>query len=152
MAEGGGMIGLHRVTAGMALLAMGATVSAQSTFVPGQAGRRDNRVQAGIVIPFGSAGTSAERAPRLEAWSQQGWQRESAELRMRADRDPGEAQPIRMGITLNQRPRMMLNGREVPGQDDRHGVSTLSWVGIGLGVAVIAFGFGLADAAKQANN
>ena len=45
----------------------------------------------------------------------------------------------------------MLNGREMRGQDNRHGISTLGWVGIGIGVAVIAFGVYTLDAFNKDN-
>jgi hypothetical protein len=131
------MNGLHRFAAGLALLAIANSASAQSNYTTGH---RDNRMQAGIVIPFGSAGSRSERAPRLEAWSEPGRSQGRAELPRQSNRDEAYSPPTRLGVTLAGQPRMMVNGREVPGQADRHNISALGIVGIVAGVAVIVVG------------
>jgi hypothetical protein len=131
---------LHRIATGLALLSICTAGIAQSNLTPGQPGFRDNRIQAGIVIPFGNSGTAAERAPRVETWSEAGRQRGMPELRLQNDQGQTYGPPVRVGLALASEPRLMLNGREVPNQTDRRGVSTLGWIGIGLGVAVIGFG------------
>jgi len=142
------MAGLYRFAAGLALLAIGTSAAAQSAFTSAQyssaqSAPRDNRLQIGIVIPFGHAGTSAERAPRLEAWSEAGRLRDASVLRTRAERELAYGRSAHLGLTLNQQPRLMLNGREVPHQSNRHGVSTLGAAGIVLGVVVIGLGLGV---------
>jgi hypothetical protein len=138
------MNALHRFVAALLLLALGAAATAQSTSTMSQtgpqAGMREARVQAGIVIPFGRAGTTTERAPRLEMWSDHGRDRNPAPQSLRSDADPGYGQPLRFGVTLGSEPRMMVNGREMPGQSDRRNVSALGWVGITVGVAALVVG------------
>lgn len=134
------MRNLHTFATGLAFLAIGSGAAAQSAYSPAQRDFRSGSVNAGIVIPFGGSGSSAERAPRLEAWSEPGRSHQGPELSLRSDREGAYGLPTRLGVTLASNPRMMANGREIPGQDDRHGVSTLGWVGIGLGVVVIAAG------------
>ena len=113
---------------------------------------RDNRVQAGIVIPFGSAGSKAERAPRLEAWSDHGQPRDRSELRLRLYDAMAVRQPVRIGVSLDSEQRVMLNGREVPKQDNRQNVSTLGWVGIGLVVVLVLGAAFVIEADRVMNN
>ncbi len=143
------MAKVHAFSAGLALLAMGTSLSAQSTLAPGPFQQRDNRVNVGIVVPLGNAGSAAEQAPRLEAWSEAGWQRDRAQVRLRTDLDQGQVQSPRLGIALARQPRLMLNGRELPAQDDRKGVSTLGWVGIGVAVVVVVGGVALYSYANR---
>lgn len=134
------MTGLQRMASCLTLLAMSTSAIAQSSNTLSDARTRDSRAQAGIVIPFGKSGTRAERAPRLEIWSEQAHRHNLANLPVRADRDSTQDLPVRIGIPLNSQPRMLRNGREIPGQSDRHGVSALGWVGIGIGVAALVVG------------
>jgi hypothetical protein len=136
----------HRLASVLALAATGTSATAQSSNTLAQERMRDSRFQAGILIPFGSAGSTAERAPRLEAWSEPGTART---LRLRTDAASEFVQPVRLGITLNQHPRMIRNGQEVPGQTDRHHVSALGWVGITVGVAAVVVGAALLGAFGQ---
>lgn len=128
------------VALGLALLAASAPAVAQSINGSSQFVVPDTSVHAGIVIPFGHRGTSAERAPRLETWAGDERPRDIAELRLASGRNDGYRSPLHLGITLDRHPRMMLNGSEIPGQDDRHGISGLGWAGIGVGVGVLVTG------------
>jgi hypothetical protein len=110
-----------------------------------------SRVQVGVTIPFGGGGSEAERAPRLELWGERGQPGEFREARLRTEPDAAYPQQQRLGISFNRQPRLMINGREMPRQDNRHGISALGWVGIGLGVAVIAFGVFALDAFNKDN-
>jgi hypothetical protein len=122
------MNGLHRIAAGLALLAIAAGAGAQSAYSPTQRDLRGGGgVRAGIVIPFGNTGSAAERAPRLEAWSEPGRTQGSTEQPLRSDRDEAYGPPLRLGVTLTGQPRMIQNGQEAPGQADRRNVSALPW-------------------------
>ena len=114
-------------------------------------GPRDARVQVGIVIPLGGGGTDAEQAPRIEAWSEQRAQRPLPQARLRFDQDPNSSRPVRLGINFGGNTRLMIDGREMRGQDKHHNISTLGWVGIGAGVAVIVFGVFALDAFNKDN-
>jgi hypothetical protein len=130
---------VHRFSATIALLAIGTAATAQSTS-SAQRDLRGSSVKVGVVIPFGGGGNRAERAPRLEAWSEPAGSRDSMNVQLRSDNSATYGPPAHFGMTLAGQPRMIVNGREVPGQTDRNGVSGLGWVGIGLGVAVLAVG------------
>ena len=142
------MVVLHRLVTGLAVLVIGTSASAQSYIGASPSGPRDNRVQVGVIVPFGNAGSAAERAPRIEIWNDQRSPGERAGLRLRLDADAPAVRPLRLGITLQQHPQMTLNGREMALQDGRKGISTLGLVGIGLGVGVIV----LAVAATASTN
>jgi hypothetical protein len=116
------------------------TASARPSDNLARSGIGESGAHIGIVIPFGSNGSSAERAPRLEAWSGPGQHSSNVDVPLLADRDQAYGQPTRFGVTITGQPRMMHNGREVPGQVDRHNVSALGWIGITAGVAAIVVG------------
>jgi hypothetical protein len=145
------MAKVRAFSAGLALLAMGTSLSAQSTLAPGPFQQRDSRVNVGIVVPLGNAGSTAERAPRLEAWSDYRPQRSLPQASLRPDLDPSGARPMRIGVNFTGDTRLMINGREAPNQTDRKGVSALGWVAIGVGVAVIVFGVVVIDAFNKDN-
>ena len=131
------MAALHRLATGLALLAIGTSAAAQTQIGGGPSDPRDSRVQIGVIVPLGSAGSKAERAPRVELWSDRRSQSERVRPRLRLDSSAPTVRPVRLGVTLQQHPQMTLNGREVPRQNDRQGVSALGWVGIGVGVVVL---------------
>jgi hypothetical protein len=132
------MAKVHAFSAGLALLAMGTSLSAQSTLAPGPFQQRDSRVNVGIVVPLGNAGSTAERAPRLEAWSDHRPQQSLPQANLRPDLDPSDARTTRIGVNFTGETRLMINGREAPNQSDRKGISTLGWVAIGVTVVVVA--------------
>ena len=131
------MAALHRFATGLALLAIGTSAAAQTQIGASPSGPRDARVQIGVIVPFGSAGSTAERAPRVEVWSDQREPAQRTTTPLRLDRDEPTVRRVRLGVTLQQHPQLTLNGREMPQQDSRHGVSALGWAGIGLGVVVL---------------
>lgn len=109
----------------------------------------ERRVSAGIVIPFGLRGTA--RTPQLEL-------RGTTIRRNNSDlapfgRDgwlPRRERTARVGFTLEQAPKFTIDGREMDASDDRHGISTLGYVAIGVGAAAIVGGLLLADAVRDA--
>lgn len=121
-------------------IALAAPAAAQSFNDTAQTGPAEVRVQAGIVIPLGGGGTDAERAPRLEAWSDHRAQRPVPQASLRPDFEQGAVRPVRIGINFTGETRMLVNGREMPGQDNRKGVSTVGWVAIGVVVVAAALG------------
>jgi hypothetical protein len=140
------MAQFHKFACALALLASGSPILAQSTNTLTDAGLHGARARAGIVVPFGAAGSRAERAPRLEAWSEPGRQPSAAGMAASSTRDVFLARPIRIGVTLDRDARIMLNGQEAPRQGNRHGVSTLGVVGIVVGAAVLVVGLTAAGA------
>lgn len=126
--------------AALALAGVATPSAAQSFDNTGRDAPGDARVQAGIVIPFGGGGSPAERAPRLEAWSDHRAQRPLPQASLRPDFEPGAVRPVRIGINFSGETRMLVNGREMPGQDNRKGVSTVGWVAIGVAVVAVALG------------
>lgn len=121
------------------MLALAATPAAAQSFDnTAQAGPNEVRVQAGIVIPLGGGGTDAERAPRLEAWSDHRTQRPLPQASLRPDLDPPKPRPMRIGVNFSGSPRMLVNGREAPGQTDRKNISGLGIAGIVVAVVVVA--------------
>lgn len=135
----------------LSLSLLAAPASAQSFDNTVQASPAGARIQVGIVVPMGGGGTDAERAPRLEAWSDHRSQRSLPQASLGLDFDPPKAQPMRIGVNFTGDARLMLNGRELPEQERRKGISTLGWVGIGVGVAVIVFSVGALDAFNRDN-
>ena len=127
-------------------IALAAPVSAQSFGNTAQAGPAQVRIQGGIVIPLGGGGTDAERAPRLEVWSDHRTQRSLPQANLGLDLDPPRTRPMRIGVNFTGDARLMLNGREMQEQGHRKGISSLGWIGIGVGVAVIVFGVVVLDA------
>jgi hypothetical protein len=125
-------------------IALTGSASAQSFNNTALPGPNEARVQAGIVIPLGSGGTDAERAPRIEAWSDHRSQRPQASLR--PDLDQPTTQPMRIGINFTGDTRLMVNGREALNQTGSKGISTLGWAGITVGVVAVAFGAALLGA------
>ena len=110
----------------------------------------ERRVSAGIVIPLGPRGTA--RTPQLElrgttirhdgsdlaVFGRDGWL-------------PRRERTTRVGLTLEQSPRFTIDGRDMDARDDRHGISTLGYVAIGVGAAVIVGGLLFADAVRDAS-
>lgn len=134
-----GLVGLSLSTGGLA----------QSNIGPSSADVRGTRVQVGVVIPFGGAGSKSERAPRVETWSEP----------VRIDRAGAPllsgddvARPVRLGISLERQPQLMINGRAMPKSADGNRISTLGWVGIGVGVVVIVLGVAAYKGFQQMNN
>ena len=110
----------------------------------------ERRVSAGIAIPFGARGTA--ETPQLElrstairhdgsdwaVFGRDGWL-------------PRRDRTARIGFTLERSPRFTIGGREMEANDERHGISTLGYVAIGVGAAVIVGGLLFADALNDAS-
>lgn len=111
----------------------------------------ERRVSAGISIPFGPRGIA--ETPQLElrsttvrhdgsdlaAFGRDGWL-------------PRRQHTARVGFTLEQSPSFTVDGREMDARADRHGISTLGYVAIGVGAAVIVGGLLFADAVGDASD
>lgn len=121
--------------AALSLGGLASPAAAQSFDNTGRAAPVGARVQLGVVIPLGEGGTTAERAPRLEIWNDNRSLHDLPQASLRSDLQPPVVRPIRVGINFSGDPRFMINGREIPEQDDRKGISTE--VAIGIGVAVV---------------
>lgn len=121
----------------VALGASGTPASAQTFNDTAAPAPGEVRIQAGIVIPLGSGGSAAERAPRVETWSDHRQQRTLPQASLGHAYDQPRMRPVRVGINFSGDPRLMLNGREMPGQSDKKGISTLGVVGIGVVVVVV---------------
>lgn len=111
----------------------------------------ERRVSAGIAIPFGPRGTAG--TPQLElrsttvrhggsdlaAFGGDGWL-------------PRREHTARIGFTLERSPSFTMDGREMDLRANRHGISTLGYVAIGVGAAVIVGGLLFADAVRDASD
>jgi hypothetical protein len=133
----------------VALGLMGAPVMAQGVNVqPSGLHRAEGVVAIGLTVPFG--GGQRSDPPRVELrMSRDLMQADGSRL---SDRR-GEAIGTRIGIALDRdgEHRLWLNGRLVAQDDQRQGVSTLGWVAIGVGVAVVGGGLLLFDALDDAS-
>lgn len=110
--------------------------------------RAEGVVAIGLTVPFG--GGQRSDPPRVELrMSRDVLQADGSRL---SDRR-GEVVGTRIGIALDRdgENRLWLNGRPVPQNDQRQGVSTLGWVAIGIGVAVVGGGLLLVDALNDAS-
>lgn len=132
---------LMRLQAGMIAFSLIASpASAQLSNNLASSAAVESRVQAGIVIPLGQGGSSAERAPRLEAWSEHRPLRDLPVPILRPSMDPAVLRQSRIGFSLGDQTRLLVNGRDVGQENGRMGISTLGWVGIGVGLAVLVGG------------
>jgi hypothetical protein len=95
--------------------------------------RIDSRLQLGITIPFGGQKQSDYRQPRLEISSVRSNAR-NLEFRFR----PEAQREIRrsFAFTLEDKPKMMIDGRFVQKADERNNISTGAAIGIGV-VAIL---------------
>ena len=142
------MTALFRCAAGLALAAIGTMAGAQSNIGATLSDPRDARVQVGVVVPLGGGGNTAERAPRVEIWSDQRSRSQRTQPRLRLDGDEPVVRPMRLGVTLQHQPQLTLNGRELPRQDGRKGISALGVAGIGVVVVVIVLGIAVASSSN----
>lgn len=141
----------HAVLAAAAL-ALPAAALAQAFDPSGRPLGLDRRASVSVTLPLGGAAGPAGK-PQLEL-------RAVADHRgfPAADRRDGtgwlpHVQPreARMGLTLTERPRLTIAGRELPAAERRHGVSTLGWVAIGVGATLVVGGLLLVDAMRDAS-
>ena len=111
----------------------------------------ERRVSAGIAIPFGPRGTA--ETPQLELRSTT-VRHDGSDLAA-LGRDgwlPRCQHTARVGFTLERSPGFTMNGREMNAGAERHGISTLGYVAIGVGAAVIVGGLLFADAVRDASD
>lgn len=125
---------MRTITTAILGAALATSASGQSIAPQGGAfSRPEGVVGVGLTIPFG--GVRHREAPRVE-------------LRLARDSvniDGGRQSSTtgwrsietRIGVSLAPDHKLMLNGRPIT-NDRRHGVSTLGWVAIGVGVAALA--------------
>lgn len=99
-----------------------------------QMGKPDQRVAIGLTIPFGSAKTE-ETKPRIDLHIRN----ESPSLKNRdTNRDLRQWKPdARIGVTLSQKPTLMLNGQKLVQPEKKARMGTWGYVAIGT-VAVLA--------------
>ena len=110
----------------------------------------ERRVTAGIAIAFGPRGTA--ETPQLELRSTVRHDGSDLAVFGRDGWLPRRERTARVGFTLEQSPRFTIDGREMDARDDRHGISTLGYVAIGVGAAVIVGGLLFADAVNDASD
>lgn len=122
------------ITAFLGMAMTTAVVAEPVGFQDGAFSRPEAIVGVGLTIPFGA--THKQDAPRVELrLARDVVNADGSRLASNAP-DKMEA---RIGIALAPDHKLMLNGRSIE-QDRRQGVSTIGWVAIGVGVAVIAAG------------
>lgn len=110
----------------------------------------ERRVSAGIVIPFGPRGTADK--PQLELRST-AIRHDHAEVRS-FDGDgwlPRRERTTRIGLTLEQSSKFMVNGREVADPSGRRNLSTIGYIAIGVGVATAVAGLLLLEELRSSD-
>ena len=141
---------LHPLPALLAAIALPFPASAQSFQSGNPAGLQDRQIAVGITIPIGKGGTQSERAPRVEMTFDHR-RRDANGFQIRDVQGFNNKRPVRIGLSLSEKPQMMLNGRELPEMGNRKNIST--GVLIGLGVAAAAgLGLLIMVAEQDANN
>lgn len=114
----------------------------------------DRRVTVGLALPLGG-GAGLARKPQLEL-------RAVADHRAARTGAGGrdavggsiEAKPreVRIGLTLNQRPRLTVAGRELPEAERKLGISTVAWVGIGIATVAVVGGLLFLDRLEDSSD
>lgn len=141
---------LHPLPALLAAIALPFPASAQSFQSGNPAEIQDRQIAVGITIPIGKGGTQSERAPRVEMTFDHR-RRDANGFQIRDVQGFNNKRPVRIGLSLSEKPQMMLNGRESPEMGNRKNIST--GVLIGLGVAAAAgLGLLIMVAEQDANN
>ena len=111
-------------------------------------GQGETRASASITIPLGARRGSADSKPRLDfSFEAQalGVPQSVTPMRFEEDLDRARIQATTVSFTLEQNPRLLMNGQRVAtfgptlhadeeGEDESGGgISTLGWIGIGVG-------------------
>ena len=125
---------LHPLPALLAAIALPFPASAQSFQSGNPAGLQDRQIAVGITIPIGKGGTQSERAPRVEMTFDHR-RRDANGFQIRDVQGFNNKRPVRIGLSLSEKPQMMLNGRELPEMGNRKNISTVAWIGIGVAAA-----------------
>lgn len=125
---------LHPLPALLAAIALPFPASAQSFQLGNPAEIQDRQVAVGITIPIGKGETQSERAPRVEMTFDHR-RRDASGFQNRDVQGFHSLRPIRIGLSLSEKPQMMLNGRELPEMGNRKNISTIAWIGIGVAAA-----------------
>lgn len=123
-----------------------ATASAQSYHPSTDYGANDLRAGASIVIPFGGDKKKTNTKPRVEFSFQQSTVQQD-KIKLDFNRYSLQAAPItnpnsiggRIGFTLDQNPKMLVNGKSYRIDDDQNNISTLGKVGIGVAAAAVTY-------------
>jgi len=94
--------------------------------------RSEAVIGVGLTIPFGGGAQQKEPARVDLRWTRDMLQADGSRL----SDQTGRAFRGSLGIALDRDldNRLLLNGRPIPKQDDRRGVSTLGWIAIGVTV------------------
>lgn len=112
---------------------------------------REARVSIGLTVPLGNAGTRAEQEPRLELGVDR-TTRDSSGYELRDPFAPWPNRPMRLGLTLQEQPRLMFNGREMGPRTDEKNLSTGAAIGIGVVVVLVVAGVVLVDRMNAASD
>lgn len=113
-----------------------APLSAQSFQSARELSAPDSIVSIGLSVPLGSGGSRAERQPRLD-FAIEHRRRDADDLEVRELGGLETRRPFRLGVTLSDKPQLMLNGRAKPQDSARYNLSTAAWIGIGVGTAAV---------------
>lgn len=141
-----------RTALAAAALALPAGALAQAFDPSGRPLGVDRRAGVSVTLPLGGPAGSVRNpqlelravadhrgSPAVDTRDGRGWLPKS---------QPREA---RIGLTLAEKPRLTIGGREVPQAESKIGVSTLGWVAIGLGATLVVGTLVLADALEDAS-
>lgn len=98
---------------------------------------------AAVTIPLGHSRDDSLTAPRFELITRT--RAPSSVLAVVARDEDRRWQERRIGFTLDGSDQFMINGRPLPVNDQRDGISTLGAVGIGVGVLLVVSAIVLVD-------
>ena len=135
-----------------AALSLPAPALAQMLDSGGRPAGFERRVSAGVTIPLG-ASRSASGTPRLELRATGERFDPALDRRDRAvARLDTPRRESRIGLTLESRPQLIVDGRALPPDQDKLGLSTLGWVAIGVVTVAVVGGLLFIDALNDASD
>lgn len=122
---------------GLLALTLAQTAQAQSQPVHWAETRSEAQAQVAFTLPLGHARSTARTAPRVELMLRQSTPSSEFAIIDRAEQQRWHER--RIGLTLNESPRLMLNGRELQTMERKQGVSDVVLIAGGV---VLTLGIG----------
>jgi hypothetical protein len=135
-----------------AALALPAPGMAQMLDASGRPAGSERRITAGLTIPLG-ASSAPESKPRLELRSSSHRfdpalaERDRVVARLSVPRSEA-----RFGVTLDDRPLLVVDGHAVPAGPHKLGLSTVAWVAIGVVSVAVIGGLILVDRIEDSSD
>lgn len=127
---------MKHVTAGVSLVAVVLSLPAQAQVATDQ--WSEAQAQIAFTVPLGRSPRTAETEPRIELLLRQ--RPASGEFAALRRADDARWNERRIGVSLGDHRRMMLNGREIVREDRKDGVSDGVWIAGGVVVVSLLVG------------